>query len=165
MPLDSSRMHALPFRLKVPGEDTFEGVNVISRSFKFHGMLRFDGEILRLEWAGSASVDEVSALDVSSRTLSLPSEQMELSAAYLRRAEFRGGWWRPRLELEAWEVDLLRIVPGEAGGVVRLWLARGDRELGRAAARAITTALRAQRVSDRTPHLELPAVTPPEGVG
>ena len=165
MPLDSSGMHALPFRLKVPGEDIFEGTDIISRSFKFHGMLRFDGEILRLEWAGSASVDEVSTLDVNSRTLSLPSEQMELSVAYLRRAEFRGGWWRPRLELEAWEVDLLRIVPGEAGGLVRLWLARGDREQGRAAAEALTAALRAPRVSDRTPHLERPAVTPPEGVG
>lgn len=164
MPLHSPAMGPLPFRLKVPGEDLIHGADIISRSFTFHGMLRFDGAILRLEWAGSAAVDEVSLLDVSSRILPLPSEHLELSLGYLRHAVYRGGWLRPRLELAAWEVDLLRIVPGEAGGVVRLWLARGDRTQGRAVAAALTAALRAPGVTDRTPHFEIPAVTPPEGV-
>jgi hypothetical protein len=164
MTLHSTGMHALPFRLKVPGDDIIQGADIISRSFTFHGMLRFDGAILRLEWAGSAAVDEVTLLDVSSRVLPLPTEHLELSMGYLRHAEYRGGWLRPRLELAAWEVDLLRIVPGEAGGVVRLWLTRGDREQGRAVAAALTAALRAPGVTDRTPHFEFPPVTPPEGV-
>ncbi len=148
-------MPTLPFTLPVPGVDTFAGLTISSTSFKFHGLLRFEGSVLQLEWAGTAAVEEVTGMDVDSRTVALPPEALEIDVRELRRVEYRGGWWRPRLELACHDLRALRVVPGEEAGELRLRVARRDRAAAQAMAAALNAAM-------RTPSLH--HTLPPQGI-
>ena len=128
---------ALRFKLKVAGTDEFRGVHAVSTSFRFHGLMRFNGVHLQIEWAGSARVQDVGALSIRDEQLPLPTETLTIPADRLWGAELSGGWWRPRLEISAKDVGALAIVPSEDQGKVRFWYARRDR----AAAIALTAAL------------------------
>lgn len=97
-------------------------------SYKIHGLLRFDGEALRVEWLATASLDEVEGMDVRSRVVPLAPEALMVPLEQLRTARV-SGWWRPRLEVSANDLGTLSAVPGEDGGRVRFWIRRGDRPL------------------------------------
>jgi hypothetical protein len=127
----------LPFKLKVPGKDEFQGADITSVSYRFHGLLRLDGTDLHIEWAGTAHVDEVGTLNVRSETLPLPSETLDLPVSRLATVEVRGGWLRPRLEITATDLAALAVVPGEAQGRVRFWIARSHREQAAALVEAL----------------------------
>jgi hypothetical protein len=120
-------MHSIPFSLKVPGKDEMTWSEIASTSFKFRGFLRLEPGALLLEWAGSAEVEEVTFTGVRTDHVDLPSESLLVPLDEIRTLRLVGGWLRPRLELTATSMDLLRMVPGEDGGRVRLWLARQDR--------------------------------------
>lgn len=147
----------LPFTLKVPGMDTVSGADVSSTSYRFHGLLRFDGHSLHLEWAGTADIDEVSGLDVRSETVALPTETLSLPVHRLRSAVLRAGWWRPHLELTGSDLAALAIVPGEQLGRLRLWLARDDREH----ARRVVEGLREAIATPLLDEGDAPPPTPP----
>jgi hypothetical protein len=153
-------MIPLAFTLRVPGRDDITGTDVHSTTFQFHGLLRFEGTIVRLEWTGTAAIDEVTGLEVRSRTVTLPEEGLEVAVADLRRAEARGGWWRPRLELAARHIDTLRSVPGEERGEVRLWVARRDRHAARHLATVLTAAIAAPALANTERHTAVPRTKP-----
>lgn len=134
-------MESLPFRLKVPGKDAMTATSASSTWFRFHGLLHLLDSALRLEWTGTAKVEEVSLLSVEEETVTLPDESLTLPLARLRKLELRGGWLRPHLELMGNDLEALRIVPSEEAGRVRLWIARRDRRL----AAQIVAAARAAR--------------------
>jgi hypothetical protein len=141
-------MDALPFSLRVPGKDSITLTAISSTSFKFSGLLRLDGEVLHLEWEGSAQVEEVESLSVRDETVPLPEEELDLPLHELRSIALRGGWWRPRVELCARSLGALNIVPSEEGGQVALWIARRDRA---SAAALVESAVRALRSLGRRP--------------
>ncbi len=145
-------MIPLPFTLKVPGQDDVSGTGVHSTTYTFHGLLHFEGTTVRLEWTGTAAIDEVTGLDVHSRVLSLPREELEVPVEELRRIEARGGWWRPRLEVCARKLETLQTVPGEERGVVRLWLARRDRRAARECAALIRVAMATPALANTDSH-------------
>lgn len=159
----------LPFRLKVPGRDEVKGLRAISTSYRFQGLLRLSEELLHIEWRGTAQVQDVGALGVRDDQLALPDEQLTVPVASLYRARVAGGWWRPRLELQARHLTLLSIVPSEEFGTVRFWYDRADRALAQTMARqlseAIATAL--LRGPESLPQIhpgEDPVPTPPGGM-
>jgi len=121
----------LPFTLRVPGKDTVSGADVSSTTYRFHGLLHFDGASLHLEWTGTADIDEVAGADVRSETVALPAESLALPVHRIRSVVLHTGWWRPHLELNGGDLHALAIVPSEQRGRVRLYLSRGDRELAR----------------------------------
>jgi hypothetical protein len=131
----------LPFTLKVAGTDEFRGLNAISTSFRFHGLLQFDGASLLIEWAGSARVQGVGANTIRDERLPLPAEILAVPMERLRVAELAGGWWRPRLEIGARDLHTLASVPSEERGRVRFWYARRDGAAAAALAAILSRAI------------------------
>ena len=131
----------IPFTLKVSGKDQFRGVNAISTSYRFHGRLRFDGVSLWIEWTGTYRVQEVGALTVRDDVAPLPNESLMVPLARVLNVRFRGGWLRPRLELSGRDLAVFETVPGEEEGIVRLWLARQDRQIAASLTNKINQAL------------------------
>jgi len=133
----------LPFRLKVPGKDEIDGAGVTSMSFRVHGYLQLDLDMLVVEWGGTAHVQEV-GLKIRDETEALPEERLEVRVADLLRAELVGGWFRPRLRIQARRIGALGTVPSERFGTVDFWYDRAERftaiELARALAEAIAAA-------------------------
>jgi len=132
----------LSFRLKVPGTDEFRGLDVISISYRFEGRLWLEGELLVIEWRGRANVQEVGTLNVRDDQLSLPAERLAVPASELARAVLEGGWWRPRLLVEARKMGALSIVPSEDLGRVRFWYARRDRDVAAEVVASLERAIR-----------------------
>lgn len=117
----------LPFRLKVPGKDEFEGVSAVSTTFRVHGFLRFDGYMLSVEWGGEIAIEEVGITKISDTTEPLQDERIDLPIADIHRASLTGGWFRPRLELQARRLGALSYIPSEKLGVVKFWYDRSER--------------------------------------
>lgn len=157
----------LPFRLKVPGVDEFRGLSAVSMSYRFHGLLRLEHQELTIEWGGSASVEVVGADGVRDDRLALPSEQLTVPVGWLYRAKLAGGWWRPRVEVQARLLDALAIVPSEEHGLVRFWYARSDGALARDFTAALSQSINEALTSGDAPRLpaadDASAVTPPDG--
>ena len=158
----------LAFRLKVPGTDQFQGLHAVSTSYRFQGFLRLSGSALIIEWSGVAQVQDVGALTIRDDKLSLPDERLTVPVSHLYRATLAGGWFRPRLVLQARELGSLALVPSEEHGVVQFWYARADRQLATAMVAALTDAIGAASqsallsVTERVIHES--ASTPPGGV-
>lgn len=131
----------IPFTLKVSGKDQFRGVKAISTSYRFHGRLRFDGVSLWIEWTGTYRVQEVGALTVRDDVAPLPNESLMVPLARVLNVRFRGGWLRPRLELAGRDLAVFETVPGEDGGIARLWLSRQDREIAESLASRVNRAI------------------------
>jgi hypothetical protein len=130
----------LPFKLKVPGSDEFKSFAAVSTSYRFHGFLRLDHESLTIEWGGVAQRQEV-GIDVRDEKIALPDEQLVVPLSALYRARLAGGWWRPRLEVQARQVNALAFVPSEDHGTVAFWYARSDGRLAHAFATELSHAI------------------------
>lgn len=146
--------HILAFRLKVPGKDEFRGLHAVSTSFRFRGFLRLEGHILTIEWGGVAQVQDVGALTIRDDHLPLPDERVSVPVSELYRATLAGGWWRPRLTLQAKGLGVLALVPSEEHGLVQFWYARADRIFARDLAAALGNAIHTA---------SLPGIVPPAG--
>jgi hypothetical protein len=122
-----SLLPPLPFTLPVPGRDKVDLTGAYSTAFKFHGFVYLEEDGLRLEWSGVAQVDEVGLLSVEEREVPLPEEELFVPFEGLREVRMRGfGPWRS-LELVEARLGVLRMVPGELRGRLRLRIARRDR--------------------------------------
>lgn len=133
----------LPFRLKVPKRDTIDGAGVTSTVLQVHGYLHVDGDRLVVQWGGTAKVTEVGAAGVRNEAEPLPNELLEVPVADLHRAELMGGWFRPRLTVQARTVGILATVPTEEFGVVNFWYERSERFTAIAVAQELTDAIAA----------------------
>ncbi len=164
----------LPFTLKVAGKDEVDGIRAVSTSFHFHGWLRLQGDVLQVEWSGHARVQDVELLSARDEQLPLPAELLLIPVARLRRAELRGGWWRPRIAITAGDTRTLAIIPSEELGTVCFWYARRDGAAAHALCTALTGAIgashavlaepgRVVHLSDSTPITPVTPVTPPTG--
>ena len=133
--------YLLPFRLKVAGKDEFRGLHAVSTSFRFHGILRLEDLLLTIEWGGVAQVQDVGALTIRDDRLALPDERITVAVSHLYPPTLVGGWWRPRVTLQAKVLGALAIVPSEDLGRVQFWYARSDRAAAIALAAALRTAI------------------------
>lgn len=120
-------MVPISFTLRVASRDYSTEAFTAWSTDKLHGLLHFDGDTVTIEWTGTASIDEVSGLDVQSRTVAVPPMTLNIPLSSLRTAKLAGGWWRPRVELTGNDVQILSQIPGESGGRVQLWITRRDR--------------------------------------
>ena len=117
------------------------------------GILRFDGRELTLEFQVKDNVVGYMASGV--KTVSVP-------LADVISLKLVSGWlgWNPMLELRTDKLLTLRDIPGRAGGVVRLAIARSDLELARQMAEvvhaAIAPAVPAVAFADRSAKPPLP---------
>lgn len=121
-------MPSLPFVLKVPTRDSVTPVGFATTTFKFRGLLRAAEEGLHLAWTGTARVEKFGFTGIGDETLTLPDEELVLPYGRLREIRLEGSWVLPRLLLVGNDLDGLRMVPGEDGGRLSLWLARRDRQ-------------------------------------
>lgn len=117
----------LPFKLKLPGKDVLDGLGYTNRSFRVHGYLHLDGDVLVIEWGGTVRVQEFGAVSMRDETESLPNERLEVPVAELLRVELVGGWFRPRLRVQARTIGTLSSVPTEQGGLVEFEYERSER--------------------------------------
>lgn len=120
-------MVPIPFTLRVASRDYSTEKFTAWSTDKVNGLLHFDDDSVTIEWAGTASIDEVQGLEVHSQTVPIPPEVLTISLPRLRTAKLAGGWWRPRLELTGNDLQVLAQVPGQSAGRVQLWIARRDR--------------------------------------
>jgi hypothetical protein len=160
---------AVPFTLRVPGESRVEGPQVSSTTHRMHGIARLEGASMVLEWSGTTEEQIVGPASVRAKRTAIPIARAEVPVGRLAGFELRG-WWRPRIELWASDLDTLARVPGVERGRLRLWLARRDR---RAAAELVLgvqlemaeEALRAADASGELPSPGLPpGEVPPRGL-
>lgn len=131
----------LPFRLKVAGSDVFKDFAAVSTSYRFHGMLRLADNELQIEWGGVAQVQAVGTADLRDDKIALPDEGIAVPVAALYRAKLAGGWWRPRLVLQARDMDALSLVPSEDHGTVNFFYARADGRQAHEMAVALSSAI------------------------
>jgi hypothetical protein len=159
----------LRFRLKVPGFDQVRDFTAISQSYKFQGQLQVSAGGVLIEWGGTASVEQAGMLDVRDDKIKLPDEALEVPFHELHRAQLLGGWWRPRLELQARALAALSIVPSSEAGLVQFWYRRRDRQVATRVCNQISAGIAAAALggSSSYPELEPSAeeavTTPPEG--
>jgi hypothetical protein len=146
----------LPFRIKLPGEETVDFTEVRDVSRHADGMLHLVEGALVLEWAVTESVDEVGLGNVSSTTETFPVEELEIPLDWLAGAELAGGIFRPRLVLRARGLGVLAEIPGAKGAELALHYRRRDRLVAVAMQRAIHAEMRAlpSGESGETPLLE-----------
>ena len=137
----------LPFRLKAPKQDVIEGARVMSTTFRLHGYLHVEDDLLVVEWGGTALVTDVGGAGVRIEKEALPDERLEVPVAALRRAELLGGWFRPRLTVQARTVGALAGVPTEEFGVVHFWYDRSERFTAIAVAQELDDAIAAADAS------------------
>jgi hypothetical protein len=116
-------------------------------TFRIHGLACLKSQGLRLEWSGSGALDAVRGMDVKTQLVSLPIEHLIVPLPRMRSIQLAGGWLRPRVEITANDLAVLRAVPGEHNGRVALWLARRDRRLASTLIRAIHEAAKELRLS------------------
>lgn len=133
----------LSFRLKLPGTDKVSGLRAVSTSFRVHGLMFLEGGRLVIQWGGAVQVQDVSPMSVKDERELLPEERVSVPVSHLYRATLVGGWWRPRLTLEAKELGALAEVPTEEAGAAQFWYARGDRAAALAMAAGINAAIAA----------------------
>lgn len=131
----------LPFRIKLPGEDTVDFTEVRDVSRRADGLLHLLDGLLLLEWAVTESVDEVGLGNVSSTTETFAAEELDLPLQWLAGVELVGGILRPTLLLRARGLAIFAEIPGAKGADLALHYRRADRFLAVAMHRAIEAAL------------------------
>jgi hypothetical protein len=119
----------LPFRIKVPGADTFQGWQVLSIVFKVEGYLHLTDEAMVLEWSGTESVDAVGGDGIRSTVDPLPHEEAEVPRAEIVRARLRWPLVAPRLLLTSRRLGTFNGLPGARPGRLSLRIRRRDAAL------------------------------------
>ncbi len=157
-------MPPLPFKLRVAARDNLAGDSVVSwTTFTCHGLMRFDGALLHIEWTGTAHTDEVEGVSVRSDVMALPRESTSIPLGRLQSVRLAGGWWRPRLELTGNDMTALAEVPSEEAGTVRFWIRHRDRGLAGTLVSAMRQAARVRLPMPGATPLVRPLHTPPGG--
>ncbi len=127
----------LAFRLKVPGEDTLDSRGARSISYRLDGLLHLVGDMLTFEWAATRRTQLVSLGGVKDQVDESPIGAVQVPQRWITRAQVRGGWWAPRLQLRARRIDAFDGIPGARPGTLTLRIRRRDRAHANAIARVI----------------------------
>ncbi len=130
-------IHPLPFRLKIPDEDTLDMRGVRSVSYQLEGLLHLEGETLTFEWAATRHTETVSLRGVKDYVDESPIGTVQVPRSAITRVVLRGRLM-PRLHLWAKRIDAFNGIPSARPGALTLRLRRQDRDLARAMADAIT---------------------------
>jgi len=115
----------------------FGGIESVSH--RADGILRVTEQGVALEWTEVQTVQQVSLDRVGTDVNELPPEWLELPSERIAGAWLVGGWWSPRLDLRAREIEDFEGVPGVRGVTLSLQIHRRDRPLARAIAQAIAS--------------------------
>jgi len=115
----------------------FGGIESVSH--RADGILRVTEQGVALEWTEVQTVQQVSLDRVGTDVNELPPEWLELPSERFAGAWLVGGWWSPRLDLRAREIEDFEGVPGVRGVTLSLQIHRRDRPLARAIAQAIAS--------------------------
>lgn len=107
----------LPFTI-VRGTDVFNREGVTSTTETVHGLLRFDGEALHVQWRLHRATDRYGAETRSDQEVE-PVRDAVIPLADLAGAEVRRSWWswrgRSRLRLHAASLDAFAAIAGSDG--------------------------------------------------
>jgi hypothetical protein len=155
----------LPFRLKVGDKTELDGSTVIRTSYKVHGYLHVDGEFLVVDLGGAIHVQTIGSFGVRDEKEKLPDRPLMIPARDLYRVELTGGWFRPRLTVQARRAGALAEIPSEVFGVVNFWYERSERFTAIAVANELAAAIEsAAAPTEGLPGQEMEN-TPPGGSG
>jgi hypothetical protein len=146
----------LPFRIKLPTQDTVEMTTVREVVTTVEGMLHLEGDHLVLEWAMTQTTQEVSVLGVKDESEVFDPEEAFIPLDWLASVALAGGILSPRLELRGRGLRVFEGIPGAKGATLPLHYARGDRMVAVAMVRAIESALTRGTLgnTDEVPQLE-----------
>jgi hypothetical protein len=127
----------LPFKLKIPGEDTIDSRGVRSISYRLNGLLHLSSDVLTVEWKARRHTEHVGIGGVKDEVDESPIGTMQIPRELIVRARV-SGWFRPRLQMWARQIDVFDGIPGSRPGTLKLRIRRPDRRLAQAIAEAIT---------------------------
>jgi hypothetical protein len=142
-----SHIDPLPFRFRVPGQETLDSTGISSISYRGQGLLHLEGGFLAFEWRTARKTQRIDGSGVATDVEHSPIGTLEVPVDWIVGARLRGGWWWPRLELRAQKLDAFDGFPGKHPDVVRLKIRRRDREH----ARRFVAAIEGERDVDAFP--------------
>ena len=140
---------SLPFRLSVPGEDVIDAEGVRSVSYKLEGRVHFDHDLLRFEWAGSRTTEQVSfkwitwivaRIQIGTDVSESPVGTAAVPVDAIIDVRVRGGWWWPQIVLRSHSLETFAEIPSARPGTLILKIRRADREQARAFAETLNVA-------------------------
>ncbi len=145
----------LPFRIKIPDEDSVELTEVRSITTKVEGLLHLEADRLVLEWAVIRTLEEVGLSSVKEETETFAPEEAEVPIDWLAGVSLAGGILFPRLVLRGRGLRVFDGIPGAKGPRLELFYARSDRMAAVAMVRAIEATMESPRLDDsgETPRL------------
>ncbi|HEY7236882.1 MAG TPA: hypothetical protein VH539_22160 [Gemmatimonadaceae bacterium] len=117
---------AVPFSLALGKETTLDRERVQSKKFQVHGVARWEGDRLTLEWSGSVEITELQGSEMRNLRQSVPAQRLVLPTVRIASIEARGRWWRPYIELRTTGIGPLELVPTATAGRVLLRINRRD---------------------------------------
>lgn len=138
----------LPFRIKIPDEESMDMTEVRSIATRVEGLLHLEADRLILEWAVTRTLEEVGLTGVKEETETFAPEEAELPLDWLASVSLAGGILFPRVVLRGRGLRVFDGIPGAKGARLDLFYARSDRMSAVAMVRAIEAALELPRLDD-----------------
>lgn len=102
----------LPFRIKLPTQDTVHLTGVREVVTTVEGLLHLEPGQLVLEWAMTRTTQEVSVLGVKAEAEAFDPEAAVLPLDWLAIVALAGGILSPRLELRGRGLRVFEGIPG-----------------------------------------------------
>lgn len=124
--------HAVPIWITKSETPEMTGVGTVTEEERAEGLLRLEPRSLVLDVELSATTTKVSGVGTKTETDELGGREIEIPFDDLVSATLRGGWWRPRIRLQASRLSALADLPGASKGVVEARVARRSRSDARA---------------------------------
>jgi hypothetical protein len=118
----------ISFTVPVSHDQRLAGRQVVLRASRLRGLVRLENSVLVIEWAGAIEWLEVRGPEVETRTEEVPTTRREIPVGRLADVAVRG-WWRPRFELRAADLETLSGVPAAENGRLSLRIPRAERRM------------------------------------
>ncbi len=118
----------LPFRIRIPGEDSIDTSGVRSVSYRVEGLLHLTDDTLEFEWTATETTEQVSLTKIGTEVSQSPIGRLELPLDILAEVRLRGGWMLPRLLLRARRLGAFERMPRAKGTTVTLRIRRRFRK-------------------------------------
>lgn len=129
----------LPFRLEIPDDDSLELGGMRSVSYKVDGLLHLGNDALTFEWVARRQIERIGFTGVKKEEDESPVGRARVPLDVITRVRLRGGWWAPRLDVYARQLEAFEDIPSARPGIVTLRIRRADRGIAAAMVHAIQT--------------------------